>query len=50
MIMFGVFKPHLRNPLTDDEVPTFQAIWILTFVCSTLYRCVCVCGIFVVNA
>jgi hypothetical protein len=38
VIMFGVFKPHLRNPLTDDEVPVYQAIWILTFVCSTLYR------------
>ena len=41
VIMFGVFKPHLRNPLTDDEIPFYQAVWITTFVCSTLYRCVC---------
>lgn len=37
VIMFGVFKPHLRNPLGEEEVPAYQAIWILTFVCSTLY-------------
>ncbi len=36
--MFGVFKPHLRNPLTEDEIHGYQALWITTFVLSTLYR------------
>lgn len=41
VIMFGVFKPHLRTPVEDaTEVPAYQALWILTFICSTLYRLV----------
>ena len=35
VIMFGVFKPHLKAP--TDHVTVYQRIWIMTFMCSTLY-------------
>lgn len=36
VILFGVFKPHLKT-LGAERISVYQVIWILTFVCSTLY-------------
>ena len=37
IILFGVFKPHLRSPVDSARITPYQVIWILAFICSTLY-------------